>query len=180
MRQLVLVLLLGIGLMVVPFERAAACDCQLIELADAVRQADVAFVGSLDARVPGGDNFGFPVLDEWRWHTESSRDAGLPADVTIMAAADDGANCGVPFGVGERWLVIAFAENGVLQTTGCQPNHRMDGSAPDNETLIAELVPYDVGPAESGGRDLPLPILPVLGAAALIGGIGLVAFRRNG
>jgi hypothetical protein len=172
--------LLAVGLVVVPLERAAACDCALIELPDAIGDADVAFVGTLVTHVPGGDNFGFAPLDEWHWSVERSRDAGSDATITINAAADDGANCGVTFATGERWLVIASIQQGLLQTSGCHPNQRMDGSAPEAEALVTELLAHEIGSAESGAPDLPMPMLLALGAVVVVGAVGLAAFRRSG
>lgn len=178
--RLAIGLLVAIGMLAVPVQRAAACDCALIDMPDAIRDADVAFVGRLEDRVPGGDNFGFPPLDEWRWSVERSRDAGLEATIVVNAAVGDGANCGVMFGTGERWLVIASVHQGLLQTNGCQPNQQMDGSAPDAEALVAELLAYEAGSTQDRGLDLPMPVLLVLGAVVAVGGIGFVAFRRSG
>ncbi len=172
--------LLLVGLVAVPLQRAAACDCSLIEMPEAVRQADVAFVGTLGDHVRGGGNAGFGALDEWHWTVERSRDAGTGPTIRVSAPADDGANCGVSFGAGERWMVLASVHEGTLQTNGCLPHHRMDGTAPDAEALIAQLLPHRIGPAESG-PDLPVsvPVLFALGAVVALGGIGLVAFRRR-
>ena len=180
MGRLGLVVLLAAGILAVPIERAAACDCALIEMPDAIRDADVAFVGRLEQRVPGGDNFGFPPLDEWRWSVERSRDAEIDATIIVHAAADDGANCGVTFATGERWLVTASVHQGLLQTSGCQPNQRLDGSAPDAEALVTELLANEIGAAENGPRGLPMPVLLALGAVVVVGAIGLAAFRRSG
>lgn len=175
-----LAFLLGIGLLVVPTQRAAACDCALIEIPEAVRQADVAFVGTLVEQLPGGDNFGLPTLDEWHWSVERSRDVGSDATLVVNATVNDGANCGVAFATDERWLVIASVHDGVLQTNGCQPNHRMDGSAPDTEALISELLPHAAATAEAAAFSVPLPLVVVIGGVVIVGGIGLLAFRREG
>jgi hypothetical protein len=180
LRRLCLVALLAIGMLAVPIERAAACDCALIEMPDAIRDADVAFVGRLVNRVPAGDNFGFAPLDEWRWSVERSRDAGGDATITVNGAAGDGANCGVTFATGERWLVIASIHEGVLQTNGCQPNHRMDGSSPDTEAIIGKLLPHEARAAETTPFSVPFPVVLAIAAVTIIGGVGVLAFRRNG
>ena len=178
--RVLLGMVLGIAVMAVPIERAAACDCALIEMPEAVREADVAFVGTLEEQLPGGDNFGFPTLDEWHWSVERSRDVEIGARLVLNATVNDGANCGVAFAMGERWLVIASVHEGVLQTNGCQPNHRMDGSAPDTEALISELLPHEAATAEAAAFSMLLPLVVVIGAVVIVGGIGLLAFRREG
>jgi hypothetical protein len=167
-----------VGLVAVPIERTAACDCSLIEMPEAVREADVAFVGTLREHVGGGHNAGFGALDEWHWTLERSRDAGTGPTIRVSAPADDGANCGVPFGAGERWMVLASVHDGTLQTNGCMPHHRMDGSAPEAEALVEELLPNRTAHAESG-QVTSTPVLLVLSVVVAVGGIGFVAFRRR-
>jgi hypothetical protein len=170
---------LAIGVANVPVQQAAACDCMFVELPDAIRAADVAFVGQAVERTPGGDNFGFPVTDHWTWSVERGRDPGMDATVRVDAYADDGANCGVSFGLGERWLVIASVHEGVIQTNGCQPNQRMDGMPPETEALVAELVGENAGSVAAAPPSIPGPLLLAFAAVAVVGGIGLLAFRRE-
>ena len=152
-------ILLALGLAAVPVERAAACDCALIELPEALAEADVAFVGTLVDHAPGGDNFGFSPLDEWHWSIERSRDAGLEAFATVRAAVNDGANCGVSFGMDERWLVLASVHDGVLQTNGCTPHRRVDGGANAETEAVVNLF-VEVGqPTAASAPSVPGPLL---------------------
>jgi hypothetical protein len=98
----------------------------------------------------------------------------------MAAWNDDGANCGVMFASGERWLVLGYLEDGRLLTNGCMRNQRLDGSDPDGEALIAELLPIEVGSTPGSGGELSLlvPLIVAGAAALLIGLIGLFAFRR--
>lgn len=178
-RRTLLAAVLAFGLAAAPIERAAACDCALVGVGEAVGEADVAFVGRLVEHVPGGDNFGLPPLDEWHWSVERSRDAGLETFVTVRAAVNDGANCGVSFGIDERWLVVASVHDGVLQTNGCTPNRRVDGPA-DAETEAVVKLFVEVGEESAASTpSVPGPLLVVVGAASLVGVVALVAFRRD-
>jgi hypothetical protein len=105
--RLTLSLLVIAMVMAVP-ARVAACSCMEQTLADAVRGADVAFVGTLtgtDRPIPAAMQ---PGMEEivWSWDVERSRDGTDGAQIQLVAWPDDGANCGVSFGLGERWLVI--------------------------------------------------------------------------
>lgn len=175
-----LAILLGVSTL--PVRQVAACDCEPTQVPDAVRQADVAFVGTLEERERGGDNFGFPVTDRWLWSVERSRDAGLDPRLVLEAEPADGANCGVSFDVGERWLVIACAVDGALRAHGCQPHHRFDGSDPEREALITDLVGAEVPPgaASAAAFDIPGPVLVTLAAVLLIGLGAWAAFGWDG
>lgn len=180
--RLVAVLALLAALSTMPVRQVAACDCEPAQLPDAVRQADVAFVGTLAERERGGDNFGVPVTDRWRWSVERSRDAGIGPQLVVEAEPADGANCGVVFSVGERWLVIASVHDGALRAHGCQPHHRFDGSDPEREADIADLVSDVVAPggASTAGWEVPSPVLVSVGVVVLIGVGAWAAFRREG
>jgi len=153
------------------------------ELPDAVRDADLAIVGTLVAQggaepalgAPGG-----PAEIEFVWQVERSRDALDSDQVSLAAWEDDGANCGVRFASNERWLVLGYVEEGRLLTNGCMRNMRLDGSDPEGEAMVDSLVPVAVtaSPATSE-LSIPFPLIVVGGAALLIGLIGLVAFRRG-
>ena len=169
---------LALMLLAMPVQRVAACSCAMTTLPEAVREADVAFVGRLLERVPGGDNFGFPPEDEWRWSVESSRDPDLEPDVAVIAALADGANCGVLFTPGERWLVLAHVGDGRLHTNGCVPNRRMDGPDPEADALVSGFLPVRGGPADAAPLDLPAPVLVIGLAIGLVALVGVLAFRR--
>lgn len=170
------------GLSVVPTATVMACDCALTELPEAVRDADLAIVGTLvgqsgPAARPGRD---LPVELDWTWQVERSRDP-IDVDLIIVGAwNDDGANCGVMFGANERWLVLGYLEGGRLLTNGCMRNQRLDGSDPEGEATIAKLLPVEVQSTPGSGGELALPVpLIMAGATALLMGlIGLLAFRR--
>lgn len=166
-------------LLTVPLQRVAACSCAMSTLPEAVREADVAFVGRLMERVPGGDNFGFPPNDEWRWAVERSRDHGIGATIATMAAMEDGANCGVLFALGERWLILAHESDGQLHTNGCLPNRPMDAADPDVDALVAGFVPVSGSGSTGPGLDVPVPILVAAAAAGAVAVVGLLAFRRE-
>lgn len=165
-------------LVAMPVQRVAACSCAMTTLPEAVHEADVAFVGRLIERLPGGDNFGFPPDDEWRWTVESSRDPGVEAMLTTVAAEADGANCGVLFAPGERWLVLAHVGDGRLHTNGCVPNQRMDVADPDVEVLVAEFVPVTAPPEGAASVQLPTPVLVIGLIVGVFAVVGLLAFRR--
>jgi len=101
--------------------------------------------------------------------------------VDVVAWEDDGANCGVSFAADERWLVLAYLEEGRLQTNSCMRNQRLDGSDPDGETVIASLVavPVDSSSAADAGVSVPMPVLLAAGVVAVVGAIGAIAFRRR-
>ena len=171
------------GLSAVPTASVMACDCALTELPEAIRDAEVAFVGTLvgqseAAARPGPD---LPVEHAWTWQVERSRDPLSVDQVTISAWEDDGANCGMTFGANERWLVLGYLEEGRLLTNGCMRNQRIDGSDPQGEETIDSLLGYSVGSATASGDAIALPIpLLIAGAATLLVAlIGLVAFRRG-
>jgi hypothetical protein len=181
-RLLLVVIGLVAILAVAPTARVAACDCAMTELSQAIRDADVAFVG----RLAGTDQpvaapaVGGPPEITWTWNVERSRDPISADRLSVMAWQDDGANCGVAFGADERWLVVGQVEEGRLQTNGCMSNQRMNGTDPDAEAIIDSLVTYAVRPAgEPADGGLPMPVVVLLAGAAALGVISVVAFRRG-
>ena len=170
------------GLAIAPTARVAACDCAMTELSQAIRDAEVAFVGRLagtnePAVAPAA---GGPPQTTWTWNVERSREPISADTISVTAWPDDGANCGVAFGVDERWLVMGQVEEGRLQTNGCMSNRRMDGIDADSEAVIDSLVIYSVRPTgEPADGGLPTQVLVLLIGAAALGLISVVAFRRG-
>lgn len=181
-RHLLVAIGLVAGLAVAPAARVAACDCAMTELSQAIRDAEVAFVGRLagtnePAVAPAA---GGPPQITWTWNVERSRDPISADTISVTAWPDDGANCGVAFGVDERWLVMGQVEEGRLQTNGCMSNQRMNGNDPEAEAIIDSLVIYSVRPAgEPVDGGLPMPVVVLLVGATALGVISVVAFRRG-
>jgi hypothetical protein len=174
----------AIALFAVPTARVAACSCAFSEMPQAIRDADLAFVGTLvatDAAVPAPGN---PAMDEieWTWNVERARQPITASRALLQAWPDNGGNCGVAFGIDERWLVLGHLEDGRMVTNGCMRNHRMDGSDPDTEAIIAEMVSVRVTPGSptSAGSPpaVPAPLLVAITAAAFVVVASVWAFRR--
>lgn len=175
-------LALALALTAIPVATVTACDCAFTELPEAVRAADVAIVGTLVGAAEPAQRVdrGAPPERIWTWEVERSRDAIEGSTLDVQAWDDDGANCGVSFAVGERWLVLAHAENGRLLTNSCARNQRLDGSDPDGEAAIASLLPAVAeGGTSTGQPKLPVPVLVATGAAVVVGLIAGVAFRTR-
>lgn len=183
---------LALGVLAVPIARVAACDCAMTPVAEAVRSADVAFVGTLsgaggDGAIPAAEGKGFarPVAIGgeivWTWEVELARDADTPATVSVAAWQDDGANCGVSFGMNQRWLIVANVEEGTLRTNGCQPNRVVDGLDAEVDAVVGSMV--EVSGVAQGGGDGALAMIgqiaPVVGGVALLGLVAGWAFRRE-
>ena len=146
----------------------------------AVAEADLAFVGTLVAvQAPPPDNLDQPMAMEWA--IERSRD---PLDVdraTIIGWPDNGANCGVSFEVGDRWLVLASMTDGGLETHGCLPNRPLDADDPESAAIVDAMTPVgsSTAPEDTEGGEVPLPLIGGTVALALLAGFSAVAFRRR-
>jgi hypothetical protein len=182
--RLAVSLLSLVVIMAVP-ARVAACSCMEQSLADAVRGADVAFVGTVtgtDRPVPAALQPGAEEIT-WSWAVERSRDVIESNRIDIVAWPDDGANCGVSFGVGERWLVIAHGVEGQLSSSSCSMNQRMDdvdpAAAAEIESMLTVVPPSE--PAEAGAAALAPspPILFMAAAIAVVAAVSGWAFLRR-
>ena len=178
-----LALVVALGLSVVPLVQVAACSCAMQEMPEAISTAEAAFVGTLVAsrtEASEGDLAGPGVgATTWVWEVERSRDPVETNEIAVVGWADDGANCGTSFGVGERWLVLAYME-GQLATNGCMMNRLLDGSDPDFEATLDTSLPIAVaGGSTTTEATIPLPILFAAGAAVAILLVGALAFRRE-
>ena len=181
-RVLLVAIGLVAGLAVAPTARVAACDCAMTELSQAIRDAEVAFVGRLagTSEPVVEPAAGGPPQITWTWNVERSRDPISADTIQVTAWQDDGANCGVAFGVDERWLVIGQVEEGRMLTNGCMGNLRMNGIDPDVEAIVDSHVTYSVRPAgEPENPELPMPVVVLLAGGAVLGVVSVVAFRRG-
>jgi hypothetical protein len=171
---------LGIGLVTVPVASVMACSCAAAEFDEAIAAADVAVVGvAVSAQPAGGDELGEAVLTTWQ--LSRSRDALGTDAIAIRSVKDSGANCGISFASGERWLVLAYRGEQGLETNGCMMNRRLDGSDPDAEIVVASMLPAVIPTeaASSPGVEIPVPVLVLLATGVLIGVASLIAFRRS-
>ena len=180
--RLLQALLLAIGLAAVPVATVMACSCAMTDFNEAVSTADVAIVGTaVSAEAAGNDEFGEGALLT-TWEVTRSRDPLGTASIAIRSVNDSGANCGISFGSGERWLVVAYRGEQGLETNGCMHNRRLDGSDPEMERAVASMLPEveAVAPEVEPGLQVPAPIIGLVAAGLLIGIASLVAFRRAG
>jgi len=172
----------------IPISKVAACLCAGGELSVAIPNADVAFVGVAEATADG------PPADNQRrtLYTFSveraSRDTG--PTIEVAAWAGSGSSCGIDFGMGERWVVLATRWEGALDTNLCSGNLRVDDLEPAQRADLPRLLPIvpEAAPERapehvSTALERVLPAI-VVGVAvfALVGAVaavGVVAGRRN-
>jgi hypothetical protein len=172
--------ILAIGVAVVPLATVSACSCAMQGLPEAIAAADVAVVGTVASVEPMGEmDLGEGILTTWS--VSSSRDPIDAASLAIQSVADTGANCGMSFGLKERWLVLAYRGEQGLETNGCMMNRRLDGGDAEAEALIAEAMSPVTAETQvdEPALSIPLPIIGVAAAGILIGLVSLVAFRRT-
>jgi hypothetical protein len=170
----------SVAVTAIPLATVSACSCAMSELPEAIQTADLAVVATSVAVEPRGKG---EIGDRLAttWDVERSRDPLAAGRISIESWADSGANCGMSFGVDERWLVLAYAgDAGVLETNSCMQNRRLDGSDPEAEALVLEALTEtpSIAPAEAG-PDIPTPIFVIGGAVVLLGAVSVLAFRRS-
>ena len=164
----------------VPIVSVMACSCMETSVEQAVTEADLAIVGTLVAVQPAPAG----ALDQpmaMEWAIERSRD---PVDVdraTIFGWPNDGANCGVSFDVGSRWLVLASMTDAGLETNGCLPNRPLDAEDPESAAIVEAMTPVgaSASPGATEGGNLPLPLIGGGAALLLLVALSFLAFRRR-
>jgi hypothetical protein len=175
-------LLLAIGVTAVPVATVMACSCAATDFNEAVATADLAIVGTAIAAEPASnDEFGQGALLT-KWQLSRSRDPLGTDSIAIRSVKDSGANCGISFGSGERWIVLAYRGEQGLETNGCMQNRRLDGSDPEMESAVDSMLPEvtAVEPEAESGLQVPAPIVLLAAAGLFIGVASLIAFRRAG
>ena len=177
-----LALVTALVLTAVPLWQVAACSCGSGPLREIVHLADVAFVGTPVTSTPlGTDELGDELVVT-TWEVERARDPMNGSQIDVASALETGMNCGITFGEGERWLILASDHGRGLETSGCGQNSRLDGD--EKDPIAAIVVANDItqlpGPEVAPGfqLDIPAPVVGILAATILVAAASMVAFRR--
>lgn len=187
-----LALALGVLITSTPTARVAACSCGMAETAEAIRSAQLAFVGTvMDQRDTGRRNEIGDALREYAFTVERST---LPTgEIARIVAGSSGASCGITFANGEEWLILSQRTAEGLETNLCSGNVRMSDIGADERAAILEMLPSQPSatpgaaePAEApaereevGAGALPVPVLAG-GLAILLAGAAWFVMRRRG
>ena len=107
-----------------------------------MRDADAAFVGRITQAVPQA-NGGPGGHVTYTFVVERARDAAMVGEVVSVGASADEGMCGVRFEERARWLIVAYATGGMLETNGCLPNGPMDEAPPEFQATVTELLPFE-------------------------------------
>jgi hypothetical protein len=150
---------------------AGAATCGMNE--KQVANADVVFVGTMTAASAAGDRATFAVTEVW-----SARD--LPAVVQISSTAGQW-SLAPPEAGAQQYLVLADAvENALVVRFECDVA-RATLAFPWDPSYAA-FRPATAHPPTSGDESqgsFPIQFLVIIGAAALIAGASVLAFRRT-
>lgn len=166
---------LAITTLAAPVATVHACSCMAFSAAEAVKAADLAFVGTVVDSAPGGQDpaMGMALI---RYAFEVERASEPIGPIVEVVSHDDpgGASCGFTFGGAERWFVASTSEGGLLRTNLCSGNRFMDdlGSAELDELvrlLPAEPVAESPDPAAPSETPSGTGIDGAVLAAVLIG-----------
>ncbi len=131
---------LAVAMLSAPVASVRACSCMEFTLEGAIAAADIAFVGVLTDPKAVPELGGFEPIT-WRFEMERANRAVNGSIIEVSAPVNDGANCGVGFGVDERWLVMASRSDGVLNSSSCAGNVPIDDADPLVVAQIEALVP---------------------------------------
>ena len=183
-------LALGVLVTSIPIARVAACSCGMAETAEAIRSAQLAFVGTVtDQRDTGRQSEFGDRMHEYAFAVERST---LPTDeVAVIVAGGNGASCGITFANGEEWLILSQRTAEGLETNLCSGNVRMSDIGADERAAILEMLPSQPSttpgaePAEApaereevGAGALAVPVLAG-GLAVLLAGAAWFVMRRR-
>ena len=191
-------LALGVLVTSIPIARVAACSCGMAETAEAIRSAQLAFVGTVtDQRDTGRQSEFGDRMHEYAFAVERST---LPTDeVAVIVAGSSGASCGITFANGEKWLILSQRTAEGLETNLCSGNVRMSDIGADERAAILEMLPSQPSatprtgeapsepteapaetPERSGAGALAIGVIAGGLAILLAGGVWLLALRRRG
>jgi hypothetical protein len=163
-----ILLAVGIALASLAFPAVARADCQpASSIKDALATAEIAFVGTVVAAVDGGPRAVFSVEEVWVGQLLATAEVRGLGDAGFME--DDR-----QWTVGVRYLVIPFVEAGLLRDTICSATSEWRDE-------LAALRPPTAHPPGGLGTvsDVPVQLLLLGGAAALIAVVSFAAFRHR-
>jgi hypothetical protein len=175
MRKLSVALAAAAASMLIGVMPAAASCRPPIPIAQALRDSDSVFVGTVEGIAAGGRTATFAVGEVWRG-------PDLPANVVVQGGPGGNGATSIDrtWEAGGRYLVFASAAEGRLADNACSNTQLW------SEELTA-LRPSDVrqpsADEDRGGTGVSGPLLALIAAIGLIGVVGFVAFRsrpRNG
>lgn len=189
LRRLSAALAVAIGLAGVPIATVDACSCVGWSFPRSIREADVAFIGTMMAI--GGPGAGLPGWETTQvaFDVDRAKDE-MATPFLLDARLGDSAGCGLSMAIGQEWLVLAHLdEGGRPQTNLCSGSTVL--AALDDPTLQVITDELDAAPSQAAGdvtagstdgespSSIPLPVLLAAGAALLIVVTSLVAFRKS-
>lgn len=172
----------ALALISVPIVQVAACSCAMGETDAQIREARLAFIGTVvDQRQTGARNPIGDTMVEYAFEVE--RASGPANALTLVAAGSGGASCGITFATGETWLIIVPEASDMGDTHLCAGNLRLADLGAEERAEIEALLPVvpsaDPAGEASGGFSVPLAVLVVAIAVGAVAVIGLLAFRRQ-
>lgn len=157
---------------------ARACKCAHLTVAQRVDAADAIFEGRVRNREQielrdsdfgdAGYRYDFDVVRVWK---------GRAVERRLVTSGLSSASCGIPYEVGETYLVVAFGSDEELLTDTCGGLPRWD----DAVAFLAALGPprseFALRPLEAAGEPSRLVVWGALGVVAI--GLLMVWWRRR-
>lgn len=178
--RLTLAIGLALAWLAVPVPRVVACSCMFLTPQEAATTADAAFVGTvLDAsaaaanpNAPGGDAITYAFA------MERSRQPISGGTILVTASLNNGGNCGITFQPGERWFIAAYRGEGMLSTTSCGGNVRLDGLSAAQVAELERLLPTVIEALAGPDRhEFPAALWLAAAVALAASALATAAFR---
>ncbi|MDO3410855.1 hypothetical protein QWJ34_13870 [Saccharibacillus sp. CPCC 101409] len=164
---------------------AYACSCALGSLDEKLEWAGQVFAGTVtDVRKPGpglngtissGDPVSYTFEVERAWK-------GRVYETTTLETPRGSESCGASFTNGQKYLVFARENGGVLTTSLCSGNELYDGSVEPIVKRLGEPVELTAGasPGTPGsGRSVLRMIAPIAAAAVILCAAPIILIRRR-
>ena len=127
---------------------ARACSCtEPPPPREALAAAAAVFEGQVLEIVEAGPmrvRVRFRVTQHWK---------GVESEELTLLPAPDSPACGVPFAVGESWLVYGDGSEGGLSASLCSRTVRMSEAGEDVAALGAGITPVDIRPEDEPEED---------------------------